>query len=690
MSGIVFINYRRRDAEHVAGRLFDRLEQDFSEDQLFFDVDNIPPGEDFVAYLHDQVEACDVLLALVGPNWRNELDAQDHRGEEQTRDFVRIEIEAALQKGKKVIPVLVSGAEMPREDELPPSLRPFSRRNAVRLTHERFKADAAGIANALKAALADAEEARAAAEAEAARHRAEEERKAKAARDAEAQAKKDETRREAVAGLSPEQVAKAEELANWDFIKDRDDPQEFRDHLARFPDGVSARMASEKLEALLWRDLGEDEAALNAFIDEFPDGMHAGEARARIDTLRTAQEEARAAKEREAKELAAWNAVRDTADADTLDAFLADWPNGAHAAEARRLKRALHGGLFTKRKVMIGGAAVAVAAALVTAVAMFGLDRVITYAQDSSLRTFKGSYESVFDATFSPDGKTIVSTGSDPSIEIVSDVSRPQQERANGTSVKLWDVATGEVTRSLDNHWDAIDSVAFSPDGGTFLAAGISTLRLWDAATGEELHKFEGGRKPAAFSPDGRTLASGGPDDGDYALRLWDVETGEGVRRFDFSGQGRSLAFAPDGRTIVEGFRDIALGDVATGALIGELEGHEGQVDSVAFTPDGGKLLSGSWDGTAKLWNIATGEVVRTFGGHTDAVRAVALSPDGRTALSASDDKTLKMWDVKTGDELRTFKGHQDQVWSVVFAPDGRTALSASRDGTMKLWDVTR
>lgn len=61
MSGIAFINYRRKDAEHAAAWLFDRLEQDFSQDQLFFDVDNIPPGEDFVAYLNKQVDACDVL-----------------------------------------------------------------------------------------------------------------------------------------------------------------------------------------------------------------------------------------------------------------------------------------------------------------------------------------------------------------------------------------------------------------------------------------------------------------------------------------------------------------------------------------------------------------------------------------------------------------------------------------------------
>ncbi|HEX2449121.1 MAG TPA: toll/interleukin-1 receptor domain-containing protein [Methyloceanibacter sp.] len=140
--------YRRNDSQGMAGRLFDRLEQEFSHDQLFYDVDDIPPGEDFVAYLNKKVEACDVLLAVIGPNWQSELDKHEYEAGKQTRDFVRIEIEAALSQGKKVIPVLVSGAEMPREEDLPEGLQSLARRNAVRLSHERFKADVAGIASA--------------------------------------------------------------------------------------------------------------------------------------------------------------------------------------------------------------------------------------------------------------------------------------------------------------------------------------------------------------------------------------------------------------------------------------------------------------------------------------------------------------------------------------------------------------
>jgi len=160
MGGIVFISYRRGDTEHVAGRLVDRLEIDFTREQLFFDVDNIPPGEDFVDYLDKHVNAADVLLAVIGPNWQTELDSRDFgSGGGQTRDFVRIEIEAALRQGKRVIPVLVSGAEMPAEEVLPPGLKPLARRNAVRLSHERFRSDVQTIVDAVKAVFAAAEQA---------------------------------------------------------------------------------------------------------------------------------------------------------------------------------------------------------------------------------------------------------------------------------------------------------------------------------------------------------------------------------------------------------------------------------------------------------------------------------------------------------------------------------------------------
>src|SRR5262249_14061985 len=143
----------------------------------------------------------------------------------------------------------------------------LARRNAVRLTHERFRADAQGLVKALQQALDEAEALRQA-HAEAARKaRAEEERKreeaaanarAQAQREAEERVRreKEQARLTAIAGLSADQIGKAEELANWDFIKASESAQEFRDHLARFPGGVTERFARARLENLVWVGLG--------------------------------------------------------------------------------------------------------------------------------------------------------------------------------------------------------------------------------------------------------------------------------------------------------------------------------------------------------------------------------------------------------------------------------------------------
>jgi TIR domain len=139
MAGKVFINYRRGDEPGFAGRLFDRLEQAFQSHQLFMDVDSIAPGRDFIRELEDQVDQCDVLLAIIGQDWVSAKDDQGYRRLDKPDDFVRIEIESGLKLGKRVIPVLINNAQMPSADLLPEPLKPLARRNAVGLTHDRFE-----------------------------------------------------------------------------------------------------------------------------------------------------------------------------------------------------------------------------------------------------------------------------------------------------------------------------------------------------------------------------------------------------------------------------------------------------------------------------------------------------------------------------------------------------------------------
>ena len=107
--------------------------------------------------------------------------------------------------------------------------------------------------------------------------------------------------------------------------------------------------------------------------------------------------------------------------------------------------------------------------------------------------------------------------------------------------------------------------------------------------------------------------------------------------------------------------------------------GHTGYVWSVAFSPDGTKVLTGSDDKTARLWDAATGVHIRTFG-HTGAVYSVAYSPDGTEVLTGSFDSKARLWNAATGAHIGTFSGHASQVRSVAFSPDGTKVLTGSRD----------
>src|SRR5262249_12127180 len=157
MAGNIFINYRREETGHVAGRLHDSLAQAFGRNKLFMDVDNIPIGRDFEDYLKSQVAACDAMLAVIGPNWVNAKNDSGQRRLDDPDDFVAIEIEAALARNIPLIPVLVDGARLPRASELPDSLKPLVRRQAIGIRHEYYRADAETLIAKLREAISGGE-----------------------------------------------------------------------------------------------------------------------------------------------------------------------------------------------------------------------------------------------------------------------------------------------------------------------------------------------------------------------------------------------------------------------------------------------------------------------------------------------------------------------------------------------------
>ena len=177
LPGRIFISYRRQETAWPAGRLYDVLVEHFPPEQVFKDVNTIEPGEDFVERITAAVGSCDVLLALIGPQWLTITNKKGQRRLDDPEDYVRLEIEAALTRKIRVIPILVDEAQMPGADELPATLAPLVRRNAVEISPLTF--DTKRLISTVQKTLAE-EQARQQAEERAARREAEERARQKA------------------------------------------------------------------------------------------------------------------------------------------------------------------------------------------------------------------------------------------------------------------------------------------------------------------------------------------------------------------------------------------------------------------------------------------------------------------------------------------------------------------------------
>jgi WD40 repeat protein len=260
--------------------------------------------------------------------------------------------------------------------------------------------------------------------------------------------------------------------------------------------------------------------------------------------------------------------------------------------------------------------------------------------------------------------------------------------------------ALPELVAVLAYSEHAVLAVAISPDGKVLASAGPEDIKVWDLATTQRLHTFTGQGHvcSVAFSPDGKALASGC---GDRTVRLWEVATGK--QRYTLLGHTRvvyCVLFSPDGKTLVSASDDgvVILWDVGTGRRLRTMKGsHHGWVSALAFSPDGKTLLAACGDGNVRLWDVATGWELGALRGHKWGLRCLALHPDGRTVASGGDDKTIRVWDLSrwrasdASPPAQILEGHEGAVSSLAWRADGRLLASHSAvDGTVRLWDVTR
>lgn len=151
-----------------------------------------------------------------------------------------------------------------------------------------------------------------------------------------------------------------------------------------------------------------------------------------------------------------------------------------------------------------------------------------------------------------------------------------------------------------------------------------------------------------------------------------------------------SVAFSPDSQRIVTGSLDqtAKVWEIASGRELFTLTGHGDVILSVAFSPDGLRIVTGSDDQTAKVWDAANGKELFMLKGHNYGISSVAFSADGQRIVTGSDDKTAKVWEADSGKELLTLRGHTNRISSVAFSPDGQRIVSGSRDKAAKVWDA--
>ena len=315
--------------------------------------------------------------------------------------------------------------------------------------------------------------------------------------------------------------------------------------------------------------------------------------------------------------------------------------------------------------------------------------------------------------SFSPDGQTIAYKYSSGLFDIVRFLDVNTQTRADyvvrtfkpeHTWNVLW-IVDEQIEKKgyswfrtmLEEHTEdfrsGVNSVSFSPDGKTIASGGgYGRLFLWDVATQTKISRLDSGYLLSiSFSPDGKTLASGGLTWGRGNVLLWDVATQTEIGALD-TWEPNSIVFSPDGKTIASGadrIEIVSLWDVATQTEVNRHWEHTGPVNSVSFSPDGRTLASaGSLDGTVRLWDVDTWTEIAILRGHTGWVNSVVFSPDGKTIASGSNDRTVRIWDVATRTEISTLRGHTGWVNSVVFSPDGHILASGSHDNTVRLWDT--
>ena len=281
----------------------------------------------------------------------------------------------------------------------------------------------------------------------------------------------------------------------------------------------------------------------------------------------------------------------------------------------------------------------------------------------------KGHKSSLWSASFTPDGRRVVTASEDD-------------------TARVWDAGSGDQLAIFQGHTGSVRVAAFNPDGSHLITASTDkTARVWNVETGKQSAVLEHDEVvwSAAFSPNGRYIVTASDD---KTARVWDAHTGDQIAVLTgHTAPVRAAAFSPNSRYVLTASEDrtARLWDAKTGEVVHLLEGHLGSVRGAGFSPDSERAITTSLDHSARVWNVETGKQSAVLE-HDEVVWSAAFSPNGRYIVTASDDKTARVWDAHTGDQIAVLTGHTAPVRNAVFSADSRSIVTASDDNTARIW----
>jgi len=292
-----------------------------------------------------------------------------------------------------------------------------------------------------------------------------------------------------------------------------------------------------------------------------------------------------------------------------------------------------------------------------------------------------GHAHAVLGLSWSPDGSCLASSSLD-------------------ATIKIWDIAAGQVLATLHGHRGAVVAVAWSPDGERLASASSdATVGLWSATSDLPVCVLEGHASPVsavAWQPDGRFLASTSED---RTVCLWDPRTGRRVKTLEgHRGAVSAMAWSPDGEWLASASRAgrIRIWSVATGKQVREpLAAHQSDIFSLAWGADRSMLASAGKDGTIKLLDPDSGCVSRVLEAHA---HSLAWSSDGRCLAWLAEDGTARLWEPAVSDQAVSLPAHLDIAASeseprpgsaIAWAPSGNRLAKAATSEAIQIWDPT-